>query len=375
MEWRVTLADLDYGVEEKTAVQQVLESRWLSMGEVTRKFEEEFAEFLGVKHAIAVSNATVGLHLACRVLGIGAGDEVIVPSLSFVATSNAVLYTGADVRFADILGEENLTMDPDSIRENITENTKAIIVMHYGGYPSQMPQILQLAEEHHLSVIEDAAHAPGASLQGKMMGTWGDVACFSFFANKNLATGEGGMVVTNRDDLAEKLRLLRSHGMTSLTWDRHKGHAYTYDVVDLGYNYRLDEMRAALGRVQLRKLRKNNIRRGEIGQFYRQKLETTNLQIPFKEHAGESAFHLFPILLPEEVERTEFIDRMRESGIQTSIHYPPIHQFRYYRMRYPDVHLPRTETIAAREVTLPLYAGITDEMAEWVVEAVKYALS
>ena len=374
VEWRVTLADLNYGSEEEAAVQRVMESRWLSMGNVTKKFEEEFAEFLGVKHAIAVSNATVGLHLACLVLGIGPGDEVIVPSLTFVATSNAVLYTGAQVRFADVIGPDDLTMDPVSIKQSITPRTKAIIVMHYGGYASRMPAIMQIAKDHQLAIIEDAAHAPGASLNGKTMGTWGDVACFSFFANKNLATGEGGMVVTNRDDLAEKLRLLRSHGMTSLTWDRHEGHAYSYDVVDLGYNYRLDEIRSALGRVQLQKLPNSNSRRGEITEAYREALEETSLKIPFEEHPGRSAFHLFPILLPEEFERMKFIDRMRESGIQTSIHYPPIHQFRYYRSRYPNIRLPKTESIAAREVTLPLYAGMTDEMVGWVVEAVKNAL-
>jgi dTDP-4-amino-4,6-dideoxygalactose transaminase len=214
-----------------------------------------------VKHAIAVSNATEALHLACLALGIGPGDEVVTPSLSFVATSNAVLYTGSDVRFADVIGPGDLTIDPEDILRKITPQTKAIIVMHYGGYPCRMEEILAIADRFGLPVIEDAAHAPGASLDGKALGTLGAVGCFSFFSNKNVSTGEGGMLVTNRDDIAQKVRLLRSHGMTSLTYDRHQGHAYSYDVVDLGYNYRIDEIRSALGIEQLKKLPANNVLR------------------------------------------------------------------------------------------------------------------
>ncbi|RMG23960.1 MAG: DegT/DnrJ/EryC1/StrS family aminotransferase [Methanobacteriota archaeon] len=374
MEWRVTLADLNYDDQEADAVLQVVNSRWLSMGAVTQQFEQEFAEYLGVKHALAVSNATVALHLACLALGIGPGDEVIAPSLSFVATTNAVLYTGADVRFADIWGARDLTISPASIEAQITPNTKAIMVMHYGGYPCAMPAIMDIAERHHLAVIEDAAHAPGANLDGRPMGTWGDVACFSFFSNKNLSTGEGGMIVTNRDDIAEKVRVLRSHGMTSLTWDRHKGHAYTYDVVDLGYNYRIDEIRSALGLVQLKKLPAGNQRRKTITEQYWQALQSTALELPFCDSRGQSAYHIFPVLLPEDVDRKAFIDLMRASGIQTSIHYPPIHHFQYYRERYPGVSLPVTESVAAREVTLPLYPGMNAEMVSWVVQAVKEAL-
>ncbi|HZU87361.1 MAG TPA: DegT/DnrJ/EryC1/StrS family aminotransferase, partial [Anaerolineaceae bacterium] len=217
MEWRVPLADLDYGLEEEEAVLGVLRSRWLTMGGVTQEFEAQFARLTGSRHAFAVSNATQALHLACLALGIGPDDEVIVPSLTFVATANAVLYTGAEVRFADILGPDELTIDPASIEQAITPRTKAIIVMHYAGYPCRMREITALAEKHGLAVIEDAAHAPGASLDGKVLGTWGSLGCFSFFSNKNLSTGEGGMVTTDSDELAEHVRLQRSHGMTSLT--------------------------------------------------------------------------------------------------------------------------------------------------------------
>jgi dTDP-4-amino-4,6-dideoxygalactose transaminase len=340
------------------------------MGSVTQAFEEAFTEHTGARHAIAVSNATVALHLACVVLGIGPGDEVIVPSLTFVATANAVLYTGANVRFADIVSLDDLTISPEAIASQINPRTKAIIAMHYGGYPCRLPEIMEIAAQHHLAVIEDAAHAPGGALQARSLGTWGDVGCFSFFSNKNLSTGEGGMVVTNRDDLAGRVRLLRSHGMTSLTWDRHRGHAYSYDVVDLGYNYRLDEIHSALGLVQLKKLAVNNARRRSVTQAYREAFEHTGLGLPFTRGEGLPAYHLFPVVLPEGMARTGFIDRMRGQGIQTSIHYPPVHQFEYYRSRYPGISLPITEQVGLREVTLPLYPAMDDLAVTQVVNAV-----
>lgn len=373
MQWKVPLADLDYGPDEEQAVLDVLHSRWLTMGGVAQAFEAEFAQVAGVKHALAVSNATVALHLACLALGLGPGDEAILPSLTFVATANAVLYTGARVRFADVIGPGDLNVSPASILDCITPRTKAIIVMHYGGYPCAMPEIMEVAAKHGLAVIEDAAHAPGASLAGRSLGAWGDVGCYSFFSNKNLSTGEGGMLVTDRDDLAEKVRLLRSHGMTSLTWDRHKGHAYTYDVVALGYNYRIDEIRSALGMVQLGKLHDNNQRRAAITRHYWNCLAESGLGLPFRESSQDAdcqpAYHIFPVLLPVGADRPSFMDAMRAAGIQTSIHYPPIHSFSYYRGLYPGVSLPVTEEIAAREVTLPLYPSMRDDQVQAVIDA------
>jgi dTDP-4-amino-4,6-dideoxygalactose transaminase len=370
MAWRVPLADLDYGEAEEQAVLDVLRRRWLTMGQVTQQFEQEFAQFTGAKYAFAVSNATVALHMACLALGIGAGDEVVVPALTFVATVNSVLYTGAQPCFADILGEEDLNLSPEDIERQITPRTKALSVVHYGGYPCRMEAICEIAARHGLAVIEDAAHAPGAYLDRRHLGTWGDVGCFSFFSNKNLSTGEGGMLVTNRDDVAERVRLLRSHGMTSLTWDRHCGHAYTYDVVDLGYNYRIDEIHSALGLVQLGKLEKNNARRKDITEQYREGLAASGVGLPFRDCYGQPAYHIFPILLTEGVDRLKFIEAMKLDGIQTSIHYPPVHKFSYYHQRYPEVFLPLTESVAAREVTLPLYPGMTDEQAQLVIGAV-----
>ena len=375
--WRVPLTDLDYGPEEEQAVLDVLRSRWLTMGAVTEQFERHFADEIGVKHAIAVSNATMALHLACLSLDIGPGDEVIVPSLTFVATANAALYTGAEVCFADIISPDDLNISPAEIEKLITTRTKAIVVVHYGGYPCQMPEIMDIASLHNLIVIEDAAHAPGAALHNKSLGTWGEIGCFSFFSNKNLAVGEGGMLVTNRDEIADRVRLLRSHCMTSLTWDRHQGHAYSYDVVDLGFNYRIDEIRSALGLVQLKKLGLNNSRRKQITDHYRKLLnrdQINGIKIPFQNIVGEPAYHLFPILLSENIKRTDFIDHMRQEGIQTSIHYPPIHKFSYYLQKNPNVYLPHTEVVAAREVTLPLYPSMDEEKVHWVVAAIKESL-
>jgi len=252
--WRIPLADVDLGPEEEAAVLDVLRRGWLSMGEVTAAFEAEFAALTGARHALAVTNCTAALHLAGLALGWGPGDEVIVPSLTFVATANAVRYTGATPVFADITGESDFSLSAQDAAERITPRTKAIIVVHYAGHAADMGAILALAERHGLAVVEDVAHAPGADLDGRALGTWGNIGCFSFFANKNMTTGEGGMVTTDDDELAARLRLLRSHGMTSLTWDRHKGHAWSYDVVAPGYNYRIDEVRAAIGRVQLAKV-------------------------------------------------------------------------------------------------------------------------
>jgi dTDP-4-amino-4,6-dideoxygalactose transaminase len=378
MEWRVPLADVKLGIEEENAVLEVLRSGWLTMGAVTQAFEQEFSAFVGAKHAFAVNNATAALHLACMAVGVGEGDEVIVPSLTFVATANAVRYTGAKVVFADIESEDWLCISPQAIEEKITERTKAIVVMHYAGFACDMPAIMRIADKYKLPIIEDAAHAIGASLDGKALGTWGNVGCYSFFGNKNMTTAEGGMLVTNDDQLAEKVRILRSHGMTTLTWDRYKGHASTYDVVDLGYNYRLDEIRSAIGREQLKKLPAGNARReylvGRYGEAF--KAKAPNLGLPFFEVRGLSSQHIFPVLLPEGVDKETFRELLKQDGIQTSFHYPPVHNFEIYQDPHQNFAetLWMTENVARRQVTLPLFPGMTDEQQDLVIESVVRAL-
>ncbi len=375
--WKIPLSDIDLGAEEISAVQGVLQRRWLTMGEVTQDLEAAFAMYTGSKHAVAVTNATAGLHMACAALGLHAGDEVIVPSLTFVASANAIRYTGACPVFADICGEEDLNISPQAIEACINEHTRAIMVVHYAGYACDMPRILEIARRHDLRVIEDAAHAAGSWLENRHLGTWGDIGVFSFFSNKNMTTGEGGMLVTDSDSLFEKLCLLRSHGMTSLTLDRHKGHAWSYDVVELGYNYRIDEMRAAIGVVQLGKLDQNNERRRELTALYENLLkELPQMTVPFRGHPGMSSAHIRPILLPRGVDRVAFMEQMKAQGIQTSIHYPPIHRFTAYREVDPGAseRLPVTTNVAAREVTLPLYPRMTDDDVTAIIDAVIHAL-
>lgn len=375
MEWLVPLADLDYGEEEEAAVISVLRSKWLTMGAVTEKFEDAFRTLTQSAYAIAVSNATEALHIALIACGIGRGDDVIVPSLTFVATANAVLYTGANVIFADINSPQDLTISVQDIARKITPKTKAIIVMHYAGYPCEMAKIYDLAKANNIYIIEDAAHAPGAIADGKPVGTYGDIGCFSFFSNKNLATGEGGMLTTQDAEMAKKLLLLRSHGMTSLTYDRHRGHAYSYDVVALGYNYRIDEIRAALGIEQLLKLENNNYRRSLANSQYRMDLENV-IEVPFAKPKDKPAYHLMPVLLPKGTNREVFQGYMKSVGIQTSIHYPPIHLFSYYKELFKNIDhkLPVTEDVASREVTLPLFPTMTGEQIELVTHHVKIGL-
>ncbi len=379
MDWLIPLGDIDFGVEEETAVLDVLRSRWLTMGGVSQSFEKEFAEMVGSRHGIAVNNATAALHLACVACGIGPGDEVIVPSLTFVATANAVRYTGATPVFADIVSEYDLTISVKSIEDCLTEKTRAIIVMHYGGYACDMQAIMAFANQHGLAVIEDAAHSAGASLDGRGLGSWGQVGCYSFFSNKNMTTGEGGMLVTDDDAIADRLRNLRSHGMTAMTWERHKGHAWSYDVTALGYNYRIDEIHSAIGRVQLSKLAYNNTRRAKAVARYQELIQelAPTITVPFQSHRGNSAYHIFPILLPTGTDRLVFMETMKAQRIQTSIHYPPIHKFSAYAEidQIDRPSLPITEDVVSREVTLPLYPGLSENDVLIVVQAVQKAMN
>jgi dTDP-4-amino-4,6-dideoxygalactose transaminase len=374
--WRIPLFDLDYGEEEESAVLAVLRSKWLTMGEVTQKFEQAFADEIGVRHALAVANGTVALHLACAAAGISPGDEVIVPALTFVATAAAVRYVGGVPVFADITGSNDLTISPASIESLVTPRTRAIMVMHYGGYLCDMQAILEIAHKHKLIILEDAAHAPGAELDGRKAGAWGMAAAFSFFSNKNLATGEGGMVTTDDDEVDANLRRLRSHGMTSLTWDRYRGQAWSYDVTALGYNYRPGEILSALGLEQLKKLKDNNQRRRSLTAHYHELLQdkSPKVEMPFVQHRGLPSAHILPILLPEGLDRAKFMEGMKAKGIQTSIHYPPIPDFQHYLESGEKSVIPITRAVAPREVTLPLYPKMTMQDVDSVVEAVKDTL-
>jgi len=377
MKWKYPLSDIDLGKEEEQDVLKVLRSRWLSTGPVTERFEETFAEYLGGGYAIAVSNGTAALHLALTGLNIEQGDEVILPSLTFVATANAVLYAGAKPVFADIIGEEDLTISPEEIKKKITKKTKAVMVMHYGGYPCDMKAISGIARKYGLYVIEDAAHAPGAKYQGRRCGRIGDMGCFSFFSNKNLVTGEGGMVVTRNKIWAEKVRGMRSHGMEALSWDKYRGHLSSYDIRGLGYNYRTTEIQSALGLIQLRKLDRNNRKRRRLVEIYRKELQgSKGISMPFCTFKGNPSYHIFPILVASSIDRNRVMERLKDFGIQASVHYPPVHLFSLYRKRFgfKTGILPKTEEVSRREVTLPLHPRMNEKDVKWIAKKVKEAI-
>ncbi len=336
MNWNITLTEPAIGQEEIEAIAAVIDSKWLTMGEVTAAFESKFAEKMGVKYAFAVNNGTAALHLANLAVGIQPGDEVICPALTFVASANASRYCGADLVFADVISEHDLTVDPKDIEARITDRTKAITVVHYAGFLCQMDAILSLAQKYDLKVIEDAAHAPFAwtklaSGQRVYAGAIGDVGCFSFFSNKNMTTGEGGMVTTNDDELAEKISLLRSHGMTSLTYDRHKGHANHYDVVMLGYNYRSDEIHSAIGLAQLKKIDALNQQHRQVYRWYLDAFsDDPHVTIPFADRPLEQATcHIMPAIIHKAYQAVK--SALRSAGIQTSRHYDLIPSFSIYR--------------------------------------------
>jgi dTDP-4-amino-4,6-dideoxygalactose transaminase len=369
-EWCIPLTDLNYGREEEEAVLRVLRSGWISMGPEVQGFEQEIAEFQRTNHAFAVANGTASLHLALLALGINRGDEVIQPAINFVAATNMTVAIGATPVFADIISVNEPTIDPTHVEQLITARTKAIIVMHYGGYLCKVQQLLGICRKHNLYLIEDACHAIGAAYdEATMAGSVGDIGTFSFFSNKNLATGEGGMVVTDRHDLAERVRLLRSHGMSTLTWDRHRGYANTYDVSVQGYNYRLDEIHAALGREQLKKLSAGNHRRGELTRLYRKLFSNLpGWNIPFANKNSNSAFHLMPIVAPHATARDKAVQSLRQERIQTSLHYPCITGFSGFS-RYKKASVPKSQEFAARVITLPLHPKMDESAVEQVASA------
>ncbi len=380
MKWKYPLSDIDLGKEEEREVLKVLRTRWLSTGPVTEKFEKAFSEYLGKGHAIAVSNGTAALHLALASLNIKEGDEVILPSLTFIATANAVLYVGAKPVFADIVGTDDLNISPQEIEKKITKRTKLILVMHYGGYPCNMGSIMGIAKRNGLYVVEDAAHAPGAEYQGEKCGLIGDMGCFSFFSNKNLVTGEGGMVVTRNGEWAERVRRMRSHGMEALSWDKYHGRISSYDIERLGYNYRITEIQSALGLVQLKKLDRNNRKRRGLVEIYRSELQgMKGISIPFLQSEDYPSYHLFPILVRNEQEalssirRDRLMEGLRNFKIQTSIHYPPIHLFSLYRKHFGfrKGMLPKTEEVSRGEITLPLHPRMKAEDVKWIANRMK----
>jgi dTDP-4-amino-4,6-dideoxygalactose transaminase len=378
MKYKIPLFDINYGREEKHAVSEVLHSKWISMGRKVQGCEDYFSSHLNVKHAVAVTNCTAALHLALIILGIKQNDEVIVPSLTFVATVNAVKYVGATPVFADITSYEDLTIDPHDIESKITKKTKAIIVMHYGGFACNMDAIMRIAKKYNLYVIEDAAHAPNSTYKNNKLGTIGDIGCFSFFSNKNISCAEGGMLVTNNRRYAHRARLLLSHGMTSLSYERSKGHATSYDVVELGYNYRIDDIRASLLLAQFGKLVKDTEKRKKLRRKYIQELSDRKDLIipflntnPFLNTKYQSSNYIFPIVLRNSTakKRNNVREKLKNLGIETSVHYPAVHKLTIYGAY--KVHLPITEYVSENLITLPLYYSLKYNDIKFICSSLK----
>jgi len=372
--YSIPLFDVNFGDDEAEAVRDTVRSGWISMGPKVAEFEARFAAELGVKHAIAVNSCTAALHLAIAML-VEEGDEVIVPSMTFVATANAVRYAGARPVFADITSLDDLSVDPLDVSKKITLRTKAIVPMHFAGFACDMKALRQLAAEHSLHIVEDAAHAPCSDYEGKRCGTLGDIGCFSFHSNKNITCAEGGMLVTDNDAYAARARLMRSHGMTTVSYDRAGGHATSYDVVELGYNYRLDDIRAALALVQLEKLASDIEVRTALRKRYENNLAgIEGIVVPYGDSPHRSSNYILPIVLQTggASRRDAIREALADRGIQTSVHYPAVHRFSIYSE--PALTLPITEQVADNEITLPLFAPMSAGQVDQVTDALAQAI-
>jgi len=371
---QVPVFDLRLDEDDVQAVLDVLRSGWLTLGPRTAEFERAFADHLGARHAVAVSSCTAALHLAYLAAGIGPGDEVIVPAMTFAATAAAVVYCGATPVFAEI--GDDLALDPEDVARRITDRTKAVCVVHFAGYPARVRELRALCDAHGLALVEDVAHAPCAGVDGRALGTFGLAGAFSFFSNKVLACGEGGLLATDDDDVAALTRNLRSQGMTSGTWSRHTGETETYDAVGLGFNYRIDEPRAALLLSRLAKLPSGVERRRALTRAYRERLRRVpGVIVPYDDAAVDhSTCYVLPILLEDATRRDPVRRALREGGVQTSVFYPAVHEFTAYRERFGTPSLPRTEYVARAEITLPLYRDMDEALIDRVVGALAEAL-
>ena len=365
------------GEEEIYEVVDTLKSDWITMGPKTLKFEELFKEHIGSKFAISLNSCTAGLHLSLASLNIGEGDEVITTPYTFAATGNVIVHQRAKPVFVDI-DKETYNINVDEIENAITDKTKAIIPVHYAGHPCEMDKILKIAKDYDLYIIEDAAHALGTEYKGKKIGTIGDTTSFSFYATKNITTGEGGMVTTNNKKIAEKIKILRLHGISRDAWKRYSSEgSWYYEIIECGYKYNMTDIQASIGIHQLKKVESMRKRREEIAKIYNDEFENIDeLIIPTTKKYVKHAWHLYPLLIDTKklnISRNKFIEELKKQNIGSSVHFIPLHLHPFYRKTfgYKKGDFPNAEWVYEREISLPIYPKMTDDDVIDVVSAVK----
>jgi len=364
--------------EEINEVVDSINSGWWTTGPKTLKFEEEFNSFIGSKYSISANSWTAAAHLALEAIGLKKGDEVIVPSITFTSTAEIVCYFEAKPIIVDVQ-ENTFNIDPNNIEKAVTKKTKAIIPVHYGGQPCDMDEIMEIAKRYNLMVIEDAAHALPAFYKRKKIGTIGDVTCFSFYATKTLATGEGGMLCTNNKEIAERSSIMRMHGINRDSWNRYTSEgSWYYEVVAPGFKYNFTDIQAALGLAQLHKVNFLWEARKEIYDKYNNGFASNKLMNTYKiKKDRESAYHLYPILLNIEkltIDRSQFIDELKKIGIGSSVHFIPLYRHPYYRDTFhlKPTDFPVSENIYPRIVTLPIWPGMKNEDINRVIDGINF---
>ena len=374
---KVPFVKIKIGESERAHLKEVLDSGWLTTAGKTMEFERGFAEFVGSKYACAVNSCTAALHLGLDSLGLRAGDKVFIPTMTFTATAEVVRYLDADIIPLDIEYGTNL-LTPDILKEAIKKNpdVKFLIVVHYSGQAAEMSEILKICEEHGIKVMEDAAHAFPAKRDGEYVGTFSKLTCFSFYANKTITTGEGGMLVTDDEDIYNRVKTMRLHGINRDVWGRFtsKKPSWEYDVVDAGYKYNMPDLAAAIGLGQLEKAEELRSQRQKAVEFYVNRLsEVSEIDLPRVDIGyHEHAWHIFPIVLNDsaKISRNELIERLAEQGIGCSVHYKPIHRLKYYSEKYNlnPAKFPNADKVWKGTLSLPLYAGITEDQLAYVVD-------
>jgi len=362
--------------DEINEVVDTLRSGWLTMGPKTIRFEQEFAQYIGTPHAVAFNSGTAALHLALKVIDLQPEDEVIIPTTTFTATGEVITYFNATPIIVDV-DTDTHNISPSAIEKAITPKTKAIIPVHFGGQPCDMDEIQKIAERHNLYVIEDAAHSLPAYYKERRVGTIGDVTCFSFYSTKPLAVGEGGMATMRNTEWADRMRILRLHGISKDAWKRYaKGGSWYYEVLEAGFKYNTTDLQAALGLAQLKKVEWLWQKRQNIARRYTEAFSSVpQLITPVVKPDRETAWHLYVIKLNLEalsIDRNSFIEKMREREIETSVHFIPLHRHPYYRNIYGcnPKDFPNAEWIYERSISLPIYPGMTDAEVNYVAETV-----